>query len=93
MGGETLVYRNVVDLMHEQIGEALREPAFRVLFNTVEKDRWEAVVGEQLARRNVKVSVLSVTKAPEGVKQGEYILDWQPEAGGREQQWFSPSQN
>lgn len=86
-----MAFKNVVDLLHEQIGEALREPEFRELFNAVGRDRWEKVVGEQLSRRGIRVAVLSVAKVSEGVDEGEFIVDWQPEAGGREQQWFSPN--
>jgi len=67
------------DELHSQMRQALCEPNFLELFDSSEGDQKETVVAEQLARRNVGVTLLSVKKAPHGA-DGDYLVQWRPTA-------------
>jgi hypothetical protein len=74
---------DTIELLHEDVGDALRDIAFRRAARGQSLAQLEEAVAAQLNRVGVDVTVMKVTRPdPASSPDNDYRVDWQSKAGG-----------
>ena len=74
-------WKTKVELLHTDIGEALRSAGFQAAACRIPSDLLRQAAAEELAAMKIEVTVIDVGAAPEGTPGG-YVITWQPPSGG-----------